>query len=157
MVAEKGKLASGIVGTRRRRHGRPGSRRRLRQAVRYVLPVDAVLELGEEALVVVADPGEALQQRVALLRVELLHVHVAEVALGHGEHGRPRAVVGRQLLKRRPPQGLLVVDAAVRARRQRGEDGVARGRPHRSVPPQAPQRVYLPGVVHAATARPGRQ
>ena len=107
---------------------------------------------------VVADPREALQQRVALLRVELLHVHLAEVALGHGEHGRPRAVVGGQLLERRPPQGLLVVVAAAPAPRgrQRGED-VAGGRPHRSVPPQAPQRVYLPGVVHpaaAATATP---
>jgi hypothetical protein len=61
------------------------------------LPVHAVLEVGQEPLVIVADPGEALQQRVPLLRAELLHVDHPELALGHGQQSRPRAVVGRQL------------------------------------------------------------
>jgi hypothetical protein len=114
------------------------------------LPVHAVLEVGQEPLVIVAYPGEALQQRVPLLRAELLHVDLPELALGHGQHGRPRAVVGRQLLQRRPPQSLLVV--AVVARHGRREH-VARRRPHRrALAPQAPgERVYLPGVVHGAS------
>jgi hypothetical protein len=73
-----------------------GGRRRWRswQVNDCVSPVDAVHELGEEALVVVDDAGEPLQQVVALMRTQLLHVHLPELALGLGRaRGAGRAAV----------------------------------------------------------------
>ncbi|BAS73103.1 Os01g0609501, partial [Oryza sativa Japonica Group] len=77
----------------------------------------ASAKLEEELLVVlVGDAHEALEERAALARAEPVHVHDAlpssvpgAVVATERQDGAAHAVVGGQLLERRPPQRLLVV------------------------------------------------
>jgi hypothetical protein len=130
-------------------------------------PVDAVLELEQEALVVlVGVADQALEQRPPLPRVEAGHVNVHHllgpssrlVAKAVRDDGAAHAGVGGQLLERRPPQRLLVVLVSGRA----GEhvlpappDGAAFPEPHAchflNLPCQV--HLYLPMETHTHSHR----
>jgi hypothetical protein len=81
-------------------------------------PVHALLELEQEALVVVVGGAdEALDERARLARAEPAHVHLHLLAvLVQRQHPAPHAVVRREPLQRRPPQRLLVLEPRRRAR-----------------------------------------
>jgi hypothetical protein len=133
-------------------------------------PLDALLELEQEALVVlVGDAHEALQQRPALGRAEAEHVHhlvrarLATLAAGaEREDGAADAVAGGQPLERGPPQGLLVV--LVPPPRGGAREGVRRAPPRRGPGPGAAVQAHarhlldLRRRVHARRgATPARQ
>jgi hypothetical protein len=119
-------------------------------------PVDAVLELEQEPLIVlVGDAHEAFQQRPALAGAEAEHVDVHD-ALTPGrrclvtaetdrDDGAADAVVGGEPLERRPQQRILVV--VVPAPPQ----GPAVPEPHARHLLDFPRRVHLPGARQATS------
>ncbi|WVZ69766.1 hypothetical protein U9M48_018501, partial [Paspalum notatum var. saurae] len=119
-------------------------------------PVDAVLELEQESLVVlVGDADEALQQGPALLRAEALHVDVDDLPLPAAaverDDGAADAVVGGQFLERRPPQRLLVVLLPGGAR-----EDVLPAPPHGAAvpPPHARHLLDVPHRLHYLSPPP---
>lgn len=138
------------------------------------LPVDALLELEEEALVVLlGDADEALEQVLPLLEPEAGDVDDlaggarALAVVSGGDDALADAGVGGQLLERRPLERLLVVLGLGARRRRDREDVVVpvrrrpprRRRRHRPPQPQArhPER-RLPGVhVEEDELAPRRQ